>query len=59
MENLKNVAISLDLPRDLSVKLGKRILDLSLEGIHETKAALIVRYVKEGVEREAKEKDAS
>jgi len=59
MENLKNVAISLELPRDLSVKLGKHILDLSLLGIKETKASLIIRYSEEGVERETKEKDAS
>jgi hypothetical protein len=46
------VGISLELPRDFSLKIARHILDLSEHGVKTTKADLLLKYAQIGLNEE-------
>jgi len=48
------IGIQIEIPKELSLKLARHILDLSEIGIRATKADLIIKYARIGLNEEIK-----
>jgi len=49
----ETIGTLLEIPKELSLKLSRLIIDKSVRGEHTTKPQLIIKYIQSGIEQES------